>query len=79
VTTQQLFFVPVATFSLLNHNLFCQPQESNMPGQHNGIPYSRIALPSIPCTDPRFVWVSSAAANVLATWARFGFTPKAPQ
>lgn len=48
-----------------------------MPGQHNGIPYSRIAFPSIPCTDPRFVWTSSAAANVLATWARFGFTPKA--
>jgi hypothetical protein len=25
------------------------------------------------------VWSCSAAANVLATWVRFGFTPKAPQ
>lgn len=48
-----------------------------MSGQHNGIPYSRIAFPSIPCTDPRFVWSGSAAVNVLATWMRFGFTPKA--
>ena len=48
-----------------------------MSGQHNGIPYSRIALPSIPCTDPRFVWSGSAAVDVLATWMRFGFLPKA--
>lgn len=48
-----------------------------MSGQHNGVPYSRIAFPTIPCTDPRFVWHDSASVNVAATWARFGFAPKA--
>lgn len=48
-----------------------------MQKQHNGIPYSSIAFPSIPCTDPRFVWRNSSSVDVTATWARFGFTPKA--
>lgn len=48
-----------------------------MVNQHNGIPYSRISFPSIPCTDPRFAWVGAAATDVTKTWARFGYTPKA--
>lgn len=45
--------------------------------EHNGIPYSRIAFPSMRCTDPAFVWVRAVATDVTKTWARFGFTPKA--
>lgn len=45
--------------------------------QHHGIPYSRISIPTMRCTDPAFIWVKAVATDVTKTWARFGFTPKA--
>lgn len=31
--------------------------------------------PSMPSTDPRFIWRSSADTDVQRTWRRFGWTP----
>lgn len=33
----------------------------------------RIVFPTIPASDPRFVWTTGA--DVQATWRRFGWTP----
>ena len=36
----------------------------------------RRAEPSIPVTDPRFVYRSAAATDVTITWRKFGWMPK---
>ena len=36
----------------------------------------RRAEPSIPVTDPRFVYRSAAATDVTITWRKFGWVPK---
>jgi hypothetical protein len=39
----------------------------------NAIPVKSRVEPSIPASDPRFVWTTGA--DVQATWRRFGWTP----
>lgn len=39
----------------------------------NVIDTPRITFPTIPASDPRFVWVRGA--DVQATWRRFGWVP----
>jgi hypothetical protein len=37
------------------------------------VPFSRRTLPTVPSSDPHFVWTTGA--DVQATWKRFGWTP----
>lgn len=37
------------------------------------------AEPSIPVTDPRFVYRPAAATDVTITWRKFGWVPKGEQ
>ena len=34
------------------------------------------AIPTIPVSDPRFVYVPSEKTDVQKTWAKFGWKPK---
>lgn len=36
------------------------------------------AQPSVPITDPRFIYRNSSQTNVLETWLRHGWKPRNP-